>query len=101
MSPVIGVDVRAHALRNQMAKREAKHLGHRSGGGGVIWFRFHFSDYPTNQDLSDLFARFVSKTEVSISSDATPEESYLPHDSRHSTGHKLRPNVRLDCEPNR
>ena len=59
----------------------------------------HLSGLPTNQELSDLFGLFAAKTEVSISSDAIPEESYLPHDSRHSTGRKLRPNVRLDCGP--
>src|SRR5579872_78691 len=37
----------------------------------------------------------------SIFSDVTPEESYLLHDSRHSTDRKLHPNVRLDCVPNR
>jgi len=53
------------------------------------------------RELGDLFARFAAKTQISISSDATPEESYLPHDSRRSTGRKLRRNVRLDCGPDR
>ena len=58
----------------------------------------YFSDFPTNQELSGLFARFQTEVKF-ISSDATLEVSYLLHDSRHSIGRKLRPNVRLDCGP--